>query len=306
MRYQFTPSESQVNQVYRKNSGGKGPGAIFGEEEMEQFRKYCKSDQLFRLRSGKSSLRKQLTSLKFFTPLNCYGMRALLVLSLLILSPNLSSAEIYNCDGKWTNKPCDGSVSESIKEKTTDKAKADRKILSAKKSLLHELRMEAISAKRKYDVNVDLKKVEELCLKTETSVESCKKEIAATEDRITQKSSEKALVKAQEERNRLQEEANKLQKEKNEQESVVVVERPRRYHIRRDHPHYIGGHGSHNHQPHSGHSHSGHGHGHSSHSQGSVGVGINVQGSNGSIQVGGSIGESKTSTQSTSHELPPH
>ena len=57
-----------MNLVSRMNSGGKGPGAIFGEEDMEQFRKYYKHDQCLTIRSGKSPLRKLRDFAQVFNP----------------------------------------------------------------------------------------------------------------------------------------------------------------------------------------------------------------------------------------------
>ena len=35
---------------------------------------------------------------------------------LLLASPNVVSAEIFQCDGKWTNKPCDGAIERTMHE----------------------------------------------------------------------------------------------------------------------------------------------------------------------------------------------
>ncbi len=66
-----------------------------------------------------------------------------------LLIPFLAKAEVYNCEGTWTNKPCSGKV-DAVLEEARPKENADADpTLSQKRSMLHELKMKALEAKRR-------------------------------------------------------------------------------------------------------------------------------------------------------------
>ena len=121
--------------------------------------------------------------------------------------------------------PCSGEVKAVLEEVSKPAAPAGPD-LSAKKSLLHELSMKEIEARRDYGVRVDIAAVEQLCLSEAATLAECRKEAEAAEDRIDKKAREAALVKVQEkenqlkeQENKLKEEANKLKKERNDIEA---------------------------------------------------------------------------------------
>jgi hypothetical protein len=153
-----------------------------------------------------------------------------------------AQAQVYNCDGRWTNKPCAGNIAGVIKEEpAVSKVPSAAAELSEKKSILHELNMRAIDVKRKYALRYDVGEVEKLCYQEGTSLVECRAVAARMTDRIDRKVADLTLVEAQERANRLQEEANKLRQERNEIEAnkpdVVVIEEDEHiYRRRHQHP----------------------------------------------------------------------
>lgn len=150
------------------------------------------------------------------------------VICILIAALFLASsahAEIFNCGGKWTNKPCEAEPKATLKEKPSqnnEKEVADR---SERESLLHELKMQAIEARRKYDVRIDVSAVETLCMKPQSSLSDCKNEVDALSDRIDQRTQSAALIKAREQSNKLKEKDLEIkQKEVEDNNTIVIVE----------------------------------------------------------------------------------
>jgi len=144
------------------------------------------------------------------------------LIAILALNPP-AFAEIYNCDGKWTNIKCDSTPKKTIKETKGEKISANQ---SEKSSLLHELRMQSIRAKRDYGVISNISFVEKHCMKNDTSIESCNEKIDSKSQNISELQSKAALALTTKEKNRLKE--IELGKNKIENNNVVIINRPRR------------------------------------------------------------------------------
>ena len=163
-----------------------------------------------------------------FFLLSCFVVRA-------------ASAEVYECDGKWTNKPCPGKVTKSIEELGSS-APIDEstKLLRQKTSMLHELRMKNLQARENFDIRYELGAVESFCLKTLTSLEDCDKKVKDADAELDKKISSASLLASQKRSIELQEEANRLQQERNkieeEKATVVIQERQPILVIPRDRP----------------------------------------------------------------------
>lgn len=138
-------------------------------------------------------------------------------------------ADVYQCDGKWTNKPCDGQVAKKLVEteqglETVDPARGE------KRSLLHELTMKALKARDDYQIRTDLASAQNTCTKPGISLEQCQttaqkidKDLDEKIDRAAKLANKKKQLELQQEANRLQAERNKIEDNK---PSVVVVNRP--------------------------------------------------------------------------------
>jgi len=108
------------------------------------------------------------------------------------------AVEIHECDGRWTNLPCDKLAPLPANKKilTPEEAKAR----SQKESLLHRLRMKSIEANRKYDVDLDISSAEDLCNNSTTSLEICRREAERLDDKLDKKINTAALLKQKEEK----------------------------------------------------------------------------------------------------------
>ncbi len=101
---------------------------------------------------------------------------------LFILSiPLAVQAELYECGGVWTNKPCGASAVAQIPERSeTPRSPADA--LAAQKRLwLNDLDLQRSQLKRKYKKEFPIGDVEGLCEDSKTSLVECRKAISARE-----------------------------------------------------------------------------------------------------------------------------
>lgn len=148
-------------------------------------------------------------------------------------------ADLNNCNGTWTNKPCDGlsRVPEEKKENTSDPDK------SKKESLLHDLRMLSLESRRDYEIRYDISLTERTCKYTD--LVECDKAIKAAQRDLQELKTKAQLIKTKKERNELIKESNLLKKERNEieakkpgvliQQNTILIP-PRRPPIWRDSP----------------------------------------------------------------------
>ena len=164
--------------------------------------------------------------------------------TILLFLPAGAAAELTNCDGVWTDRPC----SQGVLQRRTDvpdaaaptastDSKETQRALSQKRSLLHDVTMKSIRAKDQYNLTFSLTGLEQDCLKPETAVADCEKKTDEMHEKIDKRVTEAAAVAEQAKSNKLREEANRLTQERNEIETnkpVVVVTETRRYPYYRD------------------------------------------------------------------------
>lgn len=104
-----------------------------------------------------------------------------------LLIPNLLVAEIYLCDGEWTNRNCDGDVAVSFEEAPYTPPSEERQLANDKELLVHDLNMKRVDANREYDLSLDISSERELCVQPETSVSACRKAILQKEIQIDER-----------------------------------------------------------------------------------------------------------------------
>ena len=156
------------------------------------------------------------------------------LLSILLTSPAV--AEVFECNGTWTTKPCASpqcatppcvAVTAAPPLTTAQPEDPDR---SQKSSMFHELTMKSIRAREQYNVKVELALAERACVRDRQSLESCAAAIKAAEEELDRKIVVAEQLKTQQQAVKAQEDANKLQAERNEIErskpTVAVVRRP--------------------------------------------------------------------------------
>ena len=78
----------------------------------------------------------------------------LLVVAVLLAQP--LAAELVNCDGVWTDKGCDGEVTESlpVSDPTEAAVKAQPELSSSTEIALHDLNMLRLRARREYEIEI--------------------------------------------------------------------------------------------------------------------------------------------------------
>ena len=153
-------------------------------------------------------------------------MSVALVLGL--LHAGVSSAQVYECNGKWTNVPCDGKAPAFKAEKRdshvlTPSQAAER---GRKQTLLHDLTMKSIAAKRDLEIRLDIASADKICNDPLSALAECEKIVQDLDSRLSQMMTDARLVRAQEnaakEQARLRElqiESNRIQQERNEIEA---------------------------------------------------------------------------------------
>ena len=149
---------------------------------------------------------------------------------LFFLLPTAAHAELYKCNGTWTNEPCQGEVQNTLQSapKRTAPTDPDR---SQKDSLLHNLRMMQLKARRNYDVEYDISAVEDFCRKPAVTAADCQEKTEHAEDRIGKRVTTVASLKEEE----AKEEEKEVRREGDENE-VTVVENNNYYRRRRRRP----------------------------------------------------------------------
>lgn len=117
----------------------------------------------------------------------------LFIVSLLIVS--LAHAEIYNCDGKWTNKPCEGTATKVLKEKPLSADALNKPDLDQKIAQLAKFKRFNIEGEEKHGVFVDYPPIEEFCLKEETTLVDCAEKLDKAERALSNKIAERERAK---------------------------------------------------------------------------------------------------------------
>jgi hypothetical protein len=96
--------------------------------------------------------------------------------------------------------------------RAAEEAKPDA-LLESKQSLLHDLNIKNVRANREYGVRINLGAVEDYCLKPETTLLDCQKEIQNSDDHLSIQITQAKLVKEQRRANDLKE--REIEKETN-------------------------------------------------------------------------------------------
>lgn len=116
-------------------------------------------------------------------------MKKIIFLFLLIL-PSILRAEITNCNGEWTNKPCDGKV-EARFEEVLSEEKSNEDLNKEKKQLfLNQLEILRFKAKKEHNLEFGTLEVNEICNDINTTLEDCRTKAQTKIDEINNKINE--------------------------------------------------------------------------------------------------------------------
>ena len=155
-------------------------------------------------------------------------MRSVAVFALMVLATP-AAAEVFECNGTWTTKPCEGSPTRTVASPSSAR-EVDDPDRGQKSSMFHDLTMKSIRARESYGFKVELLVAEKNCIRERGPLEQCAEAIRFVEEELDRKIQAAELLKTQQQAVKVQEEANKLQAERNEIErskpTVAVVRRP--------------------------------------------------------------------------------
>lgn len=133
-----------------------------------------------------------------------------------------AAAEIRQCDGVWTNSPCENVDLRGYSISVQPEPSPEQKRLETRKLWLHELDMLRLRAKREFEIQASVEHVRAACLNPETDDEACAKLVAQREEEI------QSLIIAREKVRAKQRKAEEAETPPAPQ--VVVIEPERRHH----------------------------------------------------------------------------
>ena len=154
--------------------------------------------------------------------------KVLLYLALNGLLVGSAHADFVQCNGVWTNQPCEGSVGATISQ-TPPPAASEDPSRGAKRSLLHELTMKNIKAREEFEIRYDLKTLEDFCLRKETTVEECQKRISQADSELDKKILRESRIASERKQRKADEEKAKIaktQEESNTTQINIIQNRP--------------------------------------------------------------------------------
>jgi len=109
---------------------------------------------------------------------------------LFLLLPTAALADVYNCNGNWTNKPCDGGKKafkekehvplspEQIKEQDAEKQQREKSFLVA------DFRRQAEETKKRGISSFKSKAAIKFCERSTTSLDDCAAKLSAADDEL--------------------------------------------------------------------------------------------------------------------------
>lgn len=162
----------------------------------------------------------------------------LLTLLLSLLLTSTARAELSNCNGVWTNDPCEGNASTKLEEKDFKPQDPQKRLQSKKQQILHDLRMKELNSERAYKVDVAIDAAETSCNDPATTLEDCQEKVTELRDKI-----DKRILAAK----KLEIKEKKIEAEKAEAEaqgnttSITIIKERRRYPWREEEYNHIPG-----------------------------------------------------------------
>ncbi len=115
----------------------------------------------------------------------------------LLLVPHIARADIYECNGTWSNTPCQN-PGKVIVEKPSDPRQDEKaSTLSRKKSLFHDLNMKHIKAERDHGIIFDISATEAACNKEDVSIEECQTLVQQAHEALDARMSDQELTELQ-------------------------------------------------------------------------------------------------------------
>ncbi len=113
---------------------------------------------------------------------------ALILIYLSIISATTVLAEIHQCNGILTNKPCEGESQNKMEEKVSPPRSPEDISMEKRKLLIHDLDMKRIGARNQFGLEIGITSERSICMSKETTEEECAAAVSAKEKEIEERS----------------------------------------------------------------------------------------------------------------------
>lgn len=157
-------------------------------------------------------------------------MRYFLLFSLALLSTCPAFAELYECNGTWTNRSCESEASTVIAERPLQQRSQEQVDRDQKKLWIHSIESKLFEARREFGIEIDITAVHSTCSEQSSSLIECRKEIDEIENTLDRRILSRHNTSVKQE---------KQQQENSETSDTIVyidnrLDYPYRYYNRRD------------------------------------------------------------------------
>ena len=126
----------------------------------------------------------------------------------LILFSSSAFAELYECNGTWTNRKCDDQATSVLKEVPYQERSLEDRQKDMVSLWLHDLRTLKLKANKKYDTDLDISDAIQTCTKIPLDYAACRKIVSDRSNALHEKidTAKVAMKKAKEEKEKKVEE----------------------------------------------------------------------------------------------------
>jgi len=152
--------------------------------------------------------------------------------SVLFISP-LAVAQLMECDGVWTNTPCEGNISGEMQEREYTPPDPEIEQRNRKGLILHDLRMKQLESEREYGVDISIQSAEQLCGDDSSSVAQCREAVESLMEKIDNR-----VIAARELKSR-EGESGEREVRSDDATYITVIQPPRGIRQRRDRLHRL-------------------------------------------------------------------
>ncbi len=151
--------------------------------------------------------------------------RPFLLLFLTLVTPLPAVADVYNCNGAFTTKPCAEGAKAVLKDlpPPTPQEVEAKETVAAKRSMYHELVMDELDLRRAFNERIAIQDIERLCFKTPSTVEECQKAINERAEKISVRKHELETLDAKKTELELAKERNKIAAQQAEENNTQII-----------------------------------------------------------------------------------
>lgn len=151
----------------------------------------------------------------------------LLTLLLSLLLTSTARAELSNCNGVWTNDPCEGNASSKLEEKDFKPQDPQKRLQSKKQQILHDLRMKELNSERTHKIDIAIDPAETVCNDPATTLEDCQEKVTELRNKIDDAVRDAREIEIEEKKIEAEKAEAKTKAENNTTTITIIKERRR-------------------------------------------------------------------------------